>query len=183
MSSRKVKSQQVIHGSLKGGRSVCKPKRHYPKFIVTVNGAEGGFGDVLRRDTNLVVPSTEHLGHDVQRRVKINVGFFHMHVSNVALGAKGRCHDEGLIGSFSVERIEQGNEQQDPPMWRWILLEDVQANDVGLKRHHIVPYEELNGVSIALVASVGSDNGFGVREKRYVVVMGMWGWQAMGWFE
>nr|GEV99054.1 hypothetical protein [Tanacetum cinerariifolium] len=53
------RSEQVIHGRLKGGRSVCKPKRHYPKFIVTVNGAEGGFGDVLRRDTNLVVPGTE----------------------------------------------------------------------------------------------------------------------------
>nr|GEW78956.1 hypothetical protein [Tanacetum cinerariifolium] len=53
------RSEQVIHGSLKGGRSVCKPKRHYPKFIVTVNGAEGGFGDVLQRDTNLVVPGTE----------------------------------------------------------------------------------------------------------------------------
>ncbi|GJS24597.1 hypothetical protein Tco_0453229 [Tanacetum coccineum] len=61
------------------------------------------------------------------------------------VGTSG-CHCE-VLQSFSAERIEQGNE-----LHVLSLFATSRSNSVGSQRHHIVPFEELIGVSIALVA-------------------------------
>ncbi|GKC37953.1 integrase, catalytic region, zinc finger, CCHC-type containing protein [Tanacetum coccineum] len=55
-------------------------------------------------------------------------------------GTSGRHY--GVFQSFPVERIKQGNE------WRVLSLFATSRS----KKHHIVPFEELNGVPVALVA-------------------------------
>ncbi|GJR89633.1 hypothetical protein Tco_0213644 [Tanacetum coccineum] len=59
------------------------------------------------------------------------------------VGTSGRHY--GVLQSFPVERIEQGNE------WRVLSLFATSR----LKRHHIVPFGELNGVPVALAAKFG----------------------------
>ncbi|GJT93185.1 hypothetical protein Tco_1082030 [Tanacetum coccineum] len=54
-----------------------------------------------------------------------------------------------VLQSFSAERIKQGNERV------LSLFATSRSNGVGLKRYHIVPFGELNGVPVALVARSG----------------------------
>nr|GEV76916.1 transposase, MuDR, MULE transposase domain protein [Tanacetum cinerariifolium] len=54
------------------------------------------------------------------------------------------------LKSFPMERIEQGNEQPNS-MERATVLH--QPDGVGSKWCHIVPYRELDGIPVALVAS------------------------------
>ncbi|GKE77687.1 hypothetical protein Tco_1543807, partial [Tanacetum coccineum] len=63
------------------------------------------------------------------------------------VGTSGyRC---GVLRSFSMEIIKKGNERV------LSLFSPSSSNGVGLKRYHIVPYGELNGIPVALVARFG----------------------------
>jgi hypothetical protein len=51
--------EDVIHQGLEGSGGVAEAVRQYDEFEVTVAGVEGSFGNILRRDADLVVRSTE----------------------------------------------------------------------------------------------------------------------------
>ncbi|GKE77724.1 hypothetical protein Tco_1543844 [Tanacetum coccineum] len=61
-----------------------------------------------------------------------------------------------VLWSFTVERIEQRKRvvrSSQVSVERASVLH--QPDGDGSKRYHVVPYEELNGISIALVARFG----------------------------
>lgn len=51
--------KSLIHGDLKGRRSIAQPKRHYTKFVLTMVGAKSCFANVVLLHENLMVPLQE----------------------------------------------------------------------------------------------------------------------------
>ena len=54
----KKRVKNVVHSSLKSQRCICETEWHDEKFVVAIMGPESGFVDVIRVDTDLMIPRT-----------------------------------------------------------------------------------------------------------------------------